>query len=234
MPAVRKMIVVALSALLVTLVACDGSGDEAASTDPFSNAPTTQAPSFTGTTPSSSVSPTPPATPAVRPPTRGAPSPSCVGGWVTPGRGSTMFTDPLGIIRRTAPVHGDFVVVDMRMFIGPESPPSVGESAKGYLQDIRRWYIKLYVPSDLRYQGRFIVEQRVFGRGVSAVAPYDTKGFHSPDWSGFQFDSADTARKAYPGLPGAWTGVRYDFVKGGAGLTIPGLPDEVRGCLTGT
>ncbi len=145
-----------------------------------------------------------------------------------------MFTDPLGVIRRTAPVTGEFRVVDMRMFVGPESPPSEGEGAKGYLQDIRRWYIKLYVPDDLTYQGRFLVEQRAFGRGVSAVAPYDTEGFSSPDWSGFQFDSANTAPRAYLGLPGEWTGVRFDFVNGGSGLTIPGLPDAVLGCLDGT
>ena len=96
------------------------------------------------------------------------------------------------------------------MFVGPESPPSAGDDAKGYLQDIRRWYIKLFVPSDLSYQGRFIVEQRVFGRGVAAVAPYDTEGFSSPDWSGFQYDSANRLRRPYPGLPGRWSGIRYD------------------------
>ena len=33
----------------------------------------------------------------------------------------------------------------------------------------------------------------------SAVAPYDTNGFRSPDWVGFQYDSADTARRRYSG-----------------------------------
>ena len=127
-------------------------------------------------------------------------------------------------------MQGDFVVVDMRYFTGPESPPS----DQGYLQDIERWYIKLYDKQDLSYQGRFLVEQRRFGRGVVAVAPYDTKGFRSPDWSGFQWNEGDTRSKAYPGLPGTWRGVRYDFVKGGAGLTIPGLPSQVTGCLAGT
>ncbi len=120
------------------------------------------------------------------------------------------------------------------MFVGPESPPSEGEGAKGYLQDIRRWYVKLYADDDISYQGRFLVEQRVFGRGVSAVAPYDTEGFSSPDWTGFQFDSAEPAAKTYPGLPGRWSGVPYDFVKGGGGLTNPGLPDAVVGCMKGT
>ena len=134
------------------------------------------------------------------------------------------------MIRRIDPTLGKPAVVDMRYFVGPESPPS----EQGYLQDIERWYVKLYDERDLSYQGRFLVEQMRFGRGVVAVAPYDTQGFRSPDWSGFQWDAGDPARKAYAGLPGTWRGIRYDFVKGGAGLTIPGLPAEVVGCLDGT
>ena len=121
-------------------------------------------------------------------------------------------------------------MVDMRYFRGPESPPS----DKGYILEIERWYIKLYVESDWSYQGRFIVEARRFGRGVAAVAPFDSKGFRSPDWAGFQWDTTDTTARSYAGLPGRWRGVPYDFVKGGAGLDIPGLPAEVRGCLVGT
>ena len=94
-------------------------------------------------------------------------------------------------------MKGPLVVVDMRHFIGPESPPS----DKGYLLEIERWYIKLYAQDDITFQGRFLVESRTFGRGLSAVAPYDTEGFASPDWVGFQFDSAHTAMKSYPGFP---------------------------------
>jgi hypothetical protein len=41
------------------------------------------------------------------------------------------------------------------------------------------------------------------------------------------------------GLPGLWAGVPYDFVRGGGGPDtpgpgIPGLPEEVVGCLDGT
>ena len=118
----------------------------------------------------------------------------------------------------------------MRSFSGPESPPS----DKGYIVLVQRWYIKLYAASDPAFQGRFLVESRRFGRGLSAVAPYRTRGFRSPDWIGFQFDSADTSPKTYPGLPGDWRGIPYDFVKGGGGLTIPGLPEQVAGCLDGT
>lgn len=232
MRAVRRFLPPALGALLVlgSLGACD-RGTDGEAEDPFSHAPASATPSFRGNpSAATKASPTPPAIPKPPPKRRGAKSPTCVRGWITPPRTSPLFTDPLGIIRRTAPVEGDFHVVDLRMFDGPESPPST----QGYLIDIRRWYIKLFVPSDLSYQGRFIVEQRTFGRGVAAVAPYDTKGFASPDWSGFQYDSSDTTARAYPSLPGEWSGIRYDFVKGGAGLTIPGLPDQVQGCLDGT
>jgi hypothetical protein len=172
----------------------------------------------------------------VDPKTKGPATASCQNGWVTPPADSPLATEPLGIIRRTTGVKGPLVVVDMRYFTGPESPvyDSVGDKAKGYLAVVQRWYIKLYAKDDLSFQGRFLVESRVFGRGLSAVAPYDTSGWRSPDWRGFQFDSSNTSRRVVPGLPGEWSGIGYDFVKGGAGLTFPGLPDEVIGCLKGT
>lgn len=176
-------------------------------------------------------SPTPPVLPGRAPRTRGPASPRCVGGWSTPEPASPLFTDPIGVVRRTSRFVGDYEVVDMRYFVGPESPPS---EDKGYLQDIERWYVKLYAPDDPGYQGRFLVEGRRFGRGLVAVAPYDTSGFRSPDWVGFQWDAADTSAKRYDGLPGKWRGVPYDFVAGGAGLTIPGLPAELVGCMDGT
>jgi hypothetical protein len=150
-------------------------------------------------------------------------------GWESPRPGTRDFTDPIGIIRRSAPFGGPYEVVEIRMFTGPESPPS----DQGYLAQVRRWYVKLYAVDDISYQGRFLVEHRTFGRGVSAVAPYDSSGFSSPDWIGFQGEPGARAT-AYTGLPGRWRGIPYDFVNGGAGLTIPGLPDEVRGCLDGT
>jgi hypothetical protein len=118
----------------------------------------------------------------------------------------------------------------MRYFTGPESPPS----DKGYILVVERWYVRLYAKGDPAFQGRFLVEARRFGQGLAAVAPYGTRGFSSPDWIGFQFDGGDTVSRAYPGLPGTWEGVPYDFVKGGEGLTISGLPSEVVGCLDGT
>jgi len=168
--------------------------------------------------------------------TQGGESARCVHGWVTPPKTDPLFNDPLEVIRKATGVRGPLAVVDMRYFTGPESPPglSSGDTAKGYLALISRWYVKLYARNDLSFQGRFLVEGRRFGRGLSAVAPYDTKGYQSPDWHGFEYDSEDTTPKTYPGLPGTWSGVEYDFVKGGAGLDLPGLPDEVVGCLRGT
>jgi hypothetical protein len=103
---------------------------------------------------------------------------------------------------------------------------------------VERWYIKLFARNDLSFQGRFLVEARRFGRGLAAVAAYDTSGFRSPDWIGFQYESGDPERRAYPGLPGLWAGTPYDFVVGDAldseGLTIPGLPEDLVGCLAGT
>lgn len=213
----KRMIVATLAGFLA---ACDGGS----SIFPSSPAPSTPSP-FPSTP--TLASPTPPASPQTPVPTRGDPSETCVDGWRSLRTGSALARRPLRIIRRTVRLPGDPVIVEMRYFTGPESPPS----EKGYIATIERWYVKLYTEGDLRFQGRFLVESREFGDGVAAVAPYDTEGFRSPDWSGFQWNAADPEPRAYPGLPGAWSGIRYDFVKGGAALEIPGLPSEVTGCL---
>lgn len=180
--------------------------------------------------PDGGATPTPPALPDEPPPRRGEATLSCVNGWVRPPEDSPRFRQPLGIIRRTTGIEVPLEVVDIRYFEGPESPPS----EQGYLQVVQRWYVKLYAPDDLSFQGRFLVEARRFGRGLAAVAPYDTNGFTSPDWIGFQYESEDLESLSYEGLPGTWAGRPYDFVEGGAGLTIPGLPEEVAGCLADT
>jgi hypothetical protein len=210
-----------LVAVLLLLAACDDEPD-----DLFPNSPAPTTPSPAQETPTL-ASPTPPILPAEPPPTRGPASDTCVEGWRTPPAASELAERGLRIIERTVRLPEDRVIVDMRYFQGPESPPS----DKGYLLHIQRWYVKLYSPSDLRFQGRFLVESREFGDGVVAVAPFDTQGFRSPDWSGFQWNEGDPVAHAYPGLPGRWRGIRYDFVNGGAGLDIPGLPAQVSGCL---
>lgn len=216
---------ISVTAIALLLAACtdEGAADGASSEPP--SAPVSPA---AGTGPT--ASPTPPALPDGAPATRGPAAADCVNGWATPDAGSAAYRTPLRTIQRVADVAGRLAVVDIRSFDGPESPPS----DKGYLLDVRRWYVKAYSKDDLSFQGRFLVEAREFGTGLVAVAPYDTNGFRSPDWVGFQFDSSDRRAHPYPRLPGRWAGVPYDFVTGGAGLEIPGLPEEVAGCLTGT
>jgi hypothetical protein len=213
---------IASAFVVLALASCTGDAEpEVPSTTP----PVTP---ISGTGPT--ASPTPPVLPAEPPATRGPVAADCVNGWVTPSRDSARYAEPLRVIRRMTGVKGPLEVVDLRTFEGAESPPS----DKGYLLDVRRWYVKAFAKDDLSFQGRFLVESREFGTGLVAVAPYDTDGFRSPDWVGFQFDSGDPEARAYPGLPGLWAGVPYDFVAGGAGLQIPGLPDEVVGCLSAT
>ena len=149
-------------------------------------------------------------------------------GWVTPPKDSPRFLSPIGVIRRATGVRGPLEIVDLRYFDGPESPPS----DKGYLLIVQRWYVKLFARRDYAFAGRFLVEARRFGQGLSAVAPYGSSGFASPDWIGFQL-SADPTGEALRPLPGAWAGIPYDFVEGGAGLEIPGLPERLPAVSTG-
>ena len=214
----KRMIVAAL----LLLAACE-SGPES-----FPTSSPSPSPSPFPSTPTL-ASPTPPALPQLPPPTKGGRSATCVDGWKTPGPDSPLAAKPLRVLRRTVRLPGEPVIVEMRYFTGPESQPS----EKGYIRTIERWYVKLYTEADLRFQGRFLIESREYGDGVAAVAPYDTEGYRSPDWSGFQWNEADQTPRPYAGLPGEWSGVRYDFVKGGAGLHLPGLPAEVTGCLDG-
>src|SRR4029077_14641134 len=172
---VRSCVLVAVAGLLS---ACIGGHDSGSIPSPLA------------TPPPSTTRPTPPALPASPPPTAGALGATCQGGWETPGRGSSLWKQPLAMIQRTTGERGQLVVVDMRTFVGPESPPE----DKNYLQDIRRWYVKAYAHADPAFQGRFLVERRRFGEGVVSVAPYDTAGFASPNWVGFQFRSEDPHR----------------------------------------
>lgn len=221
----RALLGVLLTVASLGLAACHDGSSQADGSPSFSLSPVASTPATTAPV---SVAPPPP--PPSPPPTVGPASLGCVNGWTTPSKGSKLYLRPLGVIRRTTGVNGPLVVTDMRYFEGPESPPS----EQGYILVVQRWYVRLYAKDDPAFQGRFLVEARRFGRGVAAVAAYDTHGFRSPEWVGFQYGSADTTPRAYPGLPGEWSGTPYDFVKGGEGLTIPGLPEQVVGCLDGT
>ena len=224
---ITRRLALHIVSLSLLLVACSGGGGD----DPSSNSPPNSPPPASTVPPTSgAATPVAPPSPFATPPrTHGAVASDCAHGWVTPHEGTARFLEPLGIIRRTSGIQGPLVVMDMRYFEGPESPPS----EQGYLLEVQRWYVRLYAKDDPAFQGRFLVEARRFGGGLSAVAAFDTSGWSSPDWMGFQFDSADRTPRSYPGLPGTWEGVPYDFVKGGAGLQIPGLPAEVVGCLAG-
>jgi hypothetical protein len=222
----RRSFAVVIAVAAAMLAACQGGATTGS--DGFVNSPAgpTVSPVELAT---DLPSPTPPAVPEQPPATRGDAGATCIEGWRTPQAGSPDAREPIRWIRQASPFEGEAVIVDMRMFIGGESPPS----DKNYLEGIRRWYVKLYAAEDFSYQGRFLVEERRFGTGVAAVAPYDTAGFASPDWIGFQYE-VGAEPEAYDGLPGRWNGLPYDFVGGGAGLTLPGLPADVAGCLDGT
>lgn len=223
----RRFTLATLALLLALIVgACTSDGEAAPAPTSATTTPPVVSPVES---PSAEPSPRRPRLPETSPLRRGADALDCVNGWVTPQKDSPRFRSPIGIIRRTTGVRGPLEIVDLRYFEGPESPPS----DKGYLLLVQRWYVKLFAKRDYAFAGRFLVEARRFGQGLSAVAPYDSSGFASPDWVGFQL-SADTTAKTYDGLPGTWSGIPYDFVGGGAGLEIPGLPEQVVGCLEGT
>ena len=154
----KKRIIVAS---LLLLVACEGQ-------DEFPNSPSEEPSPFPPT--QTVASPTPPAVPTRR--RRPAARPRRAGGWTRPAVGSTLAQTPLTIIRKTIFMPADPAIVEMRYFTGPESPPS----DKGYLATVERWYVKLYSESNLRFQGRFLVESREFGDGVVAVAPTTRTG----------------------------------------------------------
>ena len=157
-------------------------------------------------------------------------SPSCVKGWRAPPPGSMRRLQAERILQRGLGTKSPIVFLTIRYFEGPESPPS----KQVYLTVVRRWYAKGYLKDNPSFRARFLMEQRNYGSGVVAVAPFGTRGYRSPDWSGFQYDTWNTKSRSYAGLPGKWAGVRYDFVTGGAGLDLPGLPSDVTGCLSGT
>lgn len=202
--------------LFVALVAC---GDEAPERAPEAP-PTRQGPS-----------------PAAAPVEEGVEAPTatlaCANGWTEPSDPEQREL-PFHVIRRTMKVDGEFDLVEMRYFEGPESPPST----KGYLQRVDRWYVKASLQG--KFRGRWLIEERAFGSAIVAVAPFDTVGFASPDWLGFQYEGEDAPRARYPELPGKWAGIPYDFVTGRDPETgekvfrFPGLGPEVAGCLEGT
>jgi hypothetical protein len=159
-------------------------------------------------------------------PTSGAPAASCVDGWVTPTRESQEHGTGLYLIERQMGVTGTWTIAEMRFFTGPDV-----SWAEAPALSVKRWYIKATLDGR-EFRARWLIEQRSdLDFGVVAVAPFDTSGFHSPDWTGFMGDGEP---QTYLGLPGQWSGTPYDFVSGAGGTGQPGLPAEVVGCVSDT
>jgi len=190
-------------------------------------------------TPTPSPSPTAVPTPSPSPsPTLADASPTCINGWIHPPSGDTtsdpqLYEEGVLILANYMGLADPFNVDplnvdDMRYFIGPD-PDNILDPR---FEHVERWYIKATLSSDPTYRGRWLVEKRIDTiLGVSAIAPYRTKGWHSPDWSGFEGDGTP---RAITGLPGLWSGIQYDFVTGAGDSGFPGLPASQSGCLAGT
>jgi hypothetical protein len=153
-----------------------------------------------------------------------------VNGWSAPAASSPGVASALKVIRTTLGITSPLKVDATRFFTGPESPPS---QAKAYLKVVDRLYVKAQEKGDPSVGGRFLVEKRQFGIGLVAAAPLDTSGFSSDDWVGFQ-NEPGSVPKAVEGIPGKVAALTYNFVDGGEGLDIPGLPPAVAGCMDGT
>ena len=160
----------------------------------------------------------------------GSPSSSCLHGWSTPGTTAPEIREALTVIRTTLRISSALQVVTDRFFTGPESPNG---DDKGYLQVVDRFYVKAREKKDPSLGGRFLVERRQFGIGLVAAAPFDTSGYDSHDWTGFQYQAGSQPQRVKD-IPGTVQAVTYDFVDGGQGLDFPGLPADVAGCMDGT
>jgi len=148
--------------------------------------------------------------------TSGEPTASCVKGWLTPARGSRLRKAALDMIRETESER--FVVLEMRYFVGPEDAEVIGPP-----RDVERWYIKARSLSRADRRQRWLVRRAPVGRGVDAVAPFDSTGYGPKTW--WRPDAQDDSlsdpfqRPCHLGAPGD---------------KCMGLPGQVLGCLAGT
>ncbi len=123
---------------------------------------------------------------------------------------------------------GPWTVAEMRYFTGPDSPGVI----EPRFDVVERWYIKAAPTDDPAFRGRWLIEKRTDQiLGISAIAPWESFGYESPDWTGF---IGEGAPQTYIGLPGQWSGIPFDFVTGENDGGQPGLPSEVVDCLLGT
>jgi hypothetical protein len=230
--------------LALLVAAC--SQPAAPTATPVQTASPTAAPSATPSpspTVAPSASPSPTSPPSPSPTATAGPSPTlspaatlaiaspwpgCINGWRTPPDGAPKRDEGVTILANYMGLTDRLVVDDMRYFRGPD-PENILEPR---YENLERWYIKATLSTDPTYRGRWLVEKRTDTiLGVSAVAPYDTTGYESPDWSGF---IGEGPPRAIEGLPGMWSGIQYDFVTGEADSGFPGLPASQVGCLAGT
>jgi hypothetical protein len=146
----------------------------------------------------------------------GAPSPTCVKGWVTPERGSSLRSAVLNMLR-TRPGER-FVVEEMRYFVGPEDPDVIDPRG-----NVERWYVKAYSELEPRRRQRWLVRRAAIGSGVDAVAPYESKGYGPSVWRRPDTPDESLADPFERPCRDAQPGER-----------CMGLPREVLGCLAGT
>jgi hypothetical protein len=165
-----------------------------------------------GETPPSSGQPAPSA-----PPTSGAATVDCVNGWRTPEVDTPEYDDALSILTDELGNDGQWHLDALRYFTDSS--------------DVPRWYLRGALANDANFRGRFLIEARGEDAFVAAVAPYESSGFQSPDWTGF---IGDGEPQTYLGLPGQWSGTPYDFVSGAGGTGEPGLPADGVGCMSDT
>jgi hypothetical protein len=158
----------------------------------------------------------------------GSPTPGCVNGWQGLDPADPLYIEGVDILANYMGLTDPLNVVDLRYFTGPDVPWIL----EPHFDVVERWYVKAVLSTDPGYRGRWLIEKRTVDRlGVSAVAPFDTTGYSSPDWHGFEGEGLP---RVVAGLPGLWSGIDYDFVTGAGDSGFPGLPDQVVDCLTGT
>ncbi len=198
---------------------------------PTTTRPTTT-PSTTTSSTASSPTSSPPtgATTVVPPAPPGTACPGCVNGWIVPEPGTSLRVEPLDVIRGQMGITGRFQVIEMRYFTGPEVPWILAPRSPY----VEWWYVKAHLVDDPAFRARWLVSRRWEPprQGISAVAPFDTEGYRSPDWRAF---IGEGDPHPVDGLPGLWVGMDYDFLVGDDPYLVhPGLPDEVVRCLDGT
>lgn len=141
--------------------------------------------------------------------------------------GSINYDEGIAILGGTMGRSGTWSVTEMRYFTGPDSPGVI----EPRFDFVERWYIKATLADDRAFRGRWLIEKRTDQiLGVSAVAPWESFGYQSPDWTGF---IGEGPPQTYIGLPGQWSGIPFDFVTGEDDGGQPGLPPEVVDCLQG-